>query len=45
MSPSSSRIVLAALLIALGLAACAKRNDPQPPKGEPSTFPRAYPSE
>jgi hypothetical protein len=39
------RTLLTALLIVLGLAACAKRNDPIPPKGEPSTYPRTYPSE
>lgn len=41
----NSRSILAALLIVLGLVACAKRNDPVPPKGEPSTYPRTYPSE
>jgi hypothetical protein len=40
-----SRIVIAALLIAMGLAACAKRNEPIPPKDQPSTYPRSYPSE
>jgi hypothetical protein len=33
------------LALAATLAACAKRSDPQPPKGEPNTYPRAYPSE
>jgi hypothetical protein len=31
------------LLLAAALAGCAKRSDPAPPKGEPNTFPRAYP--
>ncbi len=39
------RNLLGVLLIALALAACAKRNDPAPPKGQPDTYPRAYPSE
>jgi hypothetical protein len=39
------RILLGAMLIALALAACAKRNDPAPPKDQPNTYPRAYPSE
>jgi hypothetical protein len=33
------------LVLAAALTACAKRNDPSPPKGEPNTYPRAYPSE
>jgi hypothetical protein len=40
-----SRTIVAAMLIALALAACAKRSDPAPPKDQPNTYPRAYPSE
>ena len=36
---------LGVLLVVLALAACAKRNDPAPPKDQPNTYPRAYPSE
>ena len=42
----SSRIAWLAVLlaIAVGLAACGKRNPPQPPPGVPNTYPRTYPS-
>ncbi len=33
------------LVVALALAACAKKGDPVPPKGQPDTYPRAYPNE
>ncbi len=36
--------VLALMLIAV-LAACGKRGQPEPPAGEPNTYPRVYPSE
>jgi predicted small lipoprotein YifL len=36
---------LAMLLIVAALAACGKRGTPQPPPGEPDTYPRAYPRE
>ena len=39
------RLALCALILALGLAACGKRNAPEPPPGVPDTYPRAYPSE
>jgi hypothetical protein len=39
------RITLCALILALGLAGCGKRNAPQPPPDVPDTFPRTYPSE
>lgn len=43
---ASGRALSAAALIvlALALAGCGKRGDPQPPPGEPSTYPRIYPS-
>ncbi len=41
----SFRTLVGAMLIALALAACAKRNAPSPPKDQPDTYPRAYPSE
>ena len=37
--------VLAALLLALSVAGCGKRNSPVPPPGEPVTYPRPYPIE
>ncbi len=39
-------ILLAAALIAGGLAACGKRNSPSPPEGMESqyTYPRTYPN-
>ena len=39
------RLALCALILTLGLAACAKRNAPEPPPGVPDTYPRPYPSE
>ena len=36
--------VLVLLVVALGLAACAKKGAPQPPADEPNTYPRTYPS-
>jgi hypothetical protein len=38
-------MLILVIVLAATLTACAKRADPQPPKGEPSTYPRAYPSE
>jgi predicted small lipoprotein YifL len=35
---------LLALFLVLGLAACGKKNTPQPPPGAPVTYPRSYPS-
>jgi predicted small lipoprotein YifL len=36
---------IAILLLAVALAGCGKRGTPQPPPGEPDTYPRAYPRE
>jgi len=33
------------LIAAVLLAGCGKKGTPVPPPGEPSTFPRTYPSE
>ena len=35
---------LLVLLLGLALAACGKKNAPQPPPGVPNTYPRPYPS-
>jgi hypothetical protein len=34
---------VAALVLAMPLASCGKRNDPQPPKDQPLTYPGEYP--
>ena len=36
---------LVVLLIALALAGCGKKGNPQPPPDVPNTYPRTYPSE
>jgi predicted small lipoprotein YifL len=36
--------VLVLLVVVLALAGCGKKGAPQPPPGEPNTFPRTYPS-
>lgn len=38
------RTLLIAALLALGLAACGKEGPPEPPEGEPVTYPRTYPT-
>ena len=35
---------LVVLLIAVALAGCGKKGNPQPPADEPNTYPRTYPS-
>ena len=37
--------MLALLFAAVLLAGCGKKGAPQPPPGEPDTYPRVYPSE
>jgi predicted small lipoprotein YifL len=37
--------LLALVLLAVALSACGKRGQPEPPAGEPNTYPRVYPSE
>jgi predicted small lipoprotein YifL len=32
-------------LVLLALAACGKKAEPQPPPGQPSTYPQQYPKE
>jgi predicted small lipoprotein YifL len=38
-------IVVLAVVIALALAGCGRKNSPVPPPGVPDTYPRPYPSE
>ena len=38
-----ARLLLLTVVV-LALAGCGKKGAPQPPPGEPNTFPRAYPS-
>jgi outer membrane PBP1 activator LpoA protein len=35
--------IVAVLLVALALAGCGRKANPQPPADEPNTYPRAYP--
>ena len=37
--------IIALLLIAVALAGCGKKGNPQPPPSVPDTYPRTYPSE
>jgi predicted small lipoprotein YifL len=46
LSPTSTITRVAVLLVVLvALAACGKKGAPQPPPGEPNTYPGTYPSE
>jgi predicted small lipoprotein YifL len=36
--------VFVLLVIVLALSGCGKKGSPQPPPGEPDTYPRVYPS-
>ena len=36
---------LVVLVIAVALAGCGKKGNPQPPPDVPNTYPRTYPSE
>jgi predicted small lipoprotein YifL len=38
-------LALLLLALALPLAACGKKAQPEPPPGVPDTFPRTYPSQ
>ncbi len=39
------RSLVACLVLLLALGACGKKGNPEPPPGEPNTYPRVYPSE
>ena len=38
------RTLMIATLFVMGLAACGKEGPPQPPKDEPITYPKTYPT-
>ncbi len=42
---NAARRGLILLLVVVALAGCGKKGNPQPPAGEPDTYPRSYPSE
>jgi predicted small lipoprotein YifL len=39
----SARRAVAVALMLVALAACGKKGAPEPPEGEPVTYPRTYP--
>lgn len=39
-----ARRLIIAMILAVGLAACGKKGPPEPPEGEPVTYPRTYPT-
>lgn len=39
-----ARRLIIAMMLAVGLAACGKKGPPEPPEGEPVTYPRTYPT-
>jgi predicted small lipoprotein YifL len=49
--PSIGRLVVVAtrvtivVVVAIMLAGCGKKGNPQPPPGEPVTYPRQYPAQ
>lgn len=43
-SKTLARSVILAMFLTLGLAACGKEGPPEPPEGEPITYPRSYPT-
>jgi hypothetical protein len=43
--PSPALRIVTVLLIAAALGGCGKKGAPQPPAGEPLTYPQPYPSE
>jgi predicted small lipoprotein YifL len=36
--------LIIAMMLAIGLGACGKKGPPEPPEGEPVTYPRTYPT-
>jgi predicted small lipoprotein YifL len=38
-------LALLSLVFTIILAGCGKKGPPEPPPGEPATYPRSYPSE
>lgn len=39
-----NRGLIIAMMLAIGLAACGKKGPPEPPEGEPVTYPKTYPT-